>query len=413
MPSIPDPKKLPRNRRPKLYIIHGWTYTVAPWERTISLLEKQGLVVEMLHVPGLTTTSKKVWTIEEYRDWADRNIPDGAVALGHSNGGRILLNLCSEKPDKLKHLILLDSAGVYEASNKRDVARSLSKRLGFLKKIPGLTRIWHKLTGASDYARAPENMKKTLTNMLDSDKNLNLTQVATPTSILWGANDTVTPPHQAEIMRQSIKDSTLKIFPHWTHAPYISHPDELAKAILQAYRHPPEVKPVVEVTRAANVSASMAMKKAAEPVVPSTAPISATLAFKKAAGPSADDTSKMSAALAVPSSKTKPVAVHSGAPLTRRQRAAIKRQYEAAVTPPPVPSAPERPEGVEYEISELPAPEPRQIISSASVPKVSRFERARRKVGRKPKPATSPAASKPAARKSSRPSPKPAAKGKA
>lgn len=88
MPSIPDPKKLPRARRPKLYIIHGWTYTVAPWERTVALLEKQGLVVEMLNVPGLTTASKKVWTIDEYKDWADRNIPDGAVALGHSNGGR-------------------------------------------------------------------------------------------------------------------------------------------------------------------------------------------------------------------------------------------------------------------------------------------------------------------------------------
>lgn len=407
MPNIPDPKKLPRNRRPKLYIIHGWTYTVAPWERTITLLEKQGLAVEILNVPGLTTSSKKIWTIDEYEDWADRNIPDGAIALGHSNGGRILLNLCSEKPDKLKHLILLDSAGVYEPSNKRDVARNLSKRLGFLKKIPGLTRVWHKITGASDYARAPENMKKTLTNMLDSDKNLSLTKVAVPTSILWGANDTVTPPHQAEIIHQSIKDSTLAIHPGWTHAPYISHPDELARAILQAYRHPPEVKPVVEVTQAANVSASMAMKKAAEPVVPSTAPISATLAFKKAAGPSADDASKMSAALAVPSSKTKPAVTHSQAPLTRRQQAAIKRQYESSA-PQPVTSVPERPEGVEYEISDLPEPEPRQIISSASVPKVSRFERARRKIGRKPKPAEMPTTKTPAPKTLAAKTPKPA-----
>lgn len=406
MPSIPDPKKLPRNRRPKLYVIHGWTYTVAPWERTISLLEKQGLVVEMLNVPGLTTSSKKVWTIDEYKDWADRNIPNGAIALGHSNGGRILLNLCSEKPDKLSHLILLDSAGVYEVSNKRDVARNLSKKLGFLKKIPGLTRVWHKMIGASDYARAPENMKKTLANMLDSDKSLNIARVTTPTSILWGANDTVTPPHQAEIIHQSIKDSTLKIFPGWSHAPYISHPDELAKAILQAYRHPPEVKTPVEVTQAATVSASMAMKKAAEPVVPSTAPISATLAFKKAAGPSADDTSKMSAALAVPSSRSKPIATHSGAPLelqpaahfrsplTRRQRAAIKRQYKASAPQPATPSTSERPEGVEYEVSDFATPEPRQIISSASVPKVSRFERARRKIGRKPKLATHKSAQK-------------------
>lgn len=225
--------------KPTLYIIHGWTYTVAPWARTIALLEKRGLKVEMLHVPGLTSPSKKVWSIEDYTKWADRNLPVGAVALGHSNGGRILLNLCSEKPEKLGHLILLDAAGVYENSGKRDVSRSLSKKLRFLKKIPGLTKVWHKLTGASDYARAPENMKRTLTNMLDSDKNLDFTKVTTPTSIIWGAEDTVTPPRQAEVMHEKLPLSTLEIYPDWAHAPYLSHPDKLASAIIKALKNPP------------------------------------------------------------------------------------------------------------------------------------------------------------------------------
>ena len=43
----------------KLYIIHGWTYTVAPWEKTLELLEKKNVDVEMLHVPGLTTRSEE------------------------------------------------------------------------------------------------------------------------------------------------------------------------------------------------------------------------------------------------------------------------------------------------------------------------------------------------------------------
>lgn len=344
-------------KKPKLYIIHGWTYTVAPWERTLALLKKQGVDVEMLNVPGLTASSKKVWTIEEYVKWADRNIPDGAVALGHSNGGRILLNLCSEKPEKLSHLILLDAAGVYETSSKRDTARSLSKHFGFLKKIPGLSKIWHKLTGASDYARAPENMKHTLSNMLDSDKKLDLAKVTTPTSILWGADDTVTPPRQAEVMHEKLKNSTLKIYPRWTHAPYISHPDELAKAIYQAYRKPPVVTPKVDVTQAADVSASMALKKAAEPVVPDTTKMSASMAMKKAPGRiNADDAASVSAALAL----------------------SPKSQKDAHV------SITEQLDGVEYENTETGLPE-RQAISTASVPKVSALERARRKMKRQPK----------------------------
>lgn len=262
-------------KKPVLYIIHGWTYTVAPWSRTIALLKKKGLKVEMLNVPGLTTSSRKVWTIEEYARWADRNIPDGSIALGHSNGGRILLNLCSEKPEKLKQLILLDSAGVHEASTKRDFSRNLSKRFGFLKKIPGFTKIWHKLTGTTDYARAPENMKQTLSNMLDSDAELDLTKVTTPTTILWGAADAVTPPRQAEVMHEKIPNSTLEIFPDWTHAPYISHPDELARAIYKVYDKLPKVivkrdEPKADGVKAADtttVSAALAMKRAPEPVL--------------------------------------------------------------------------------------------------------------------------------------------------
>ena len=253
----------------KLYIIHGWTYTVAPWEKTLELLEKKNVDVEMLHVPGLTTSSKKVWTIEEYVKWADRNIPDGAIALGHSNGGRILLNLCSANPEKLKQLILLDAAGVYETSSKRDVARSLSKKLSFLKKVPGLTKVWHKLTGATDYAKAPQNMKETLANMLESDKKLDLTKVTTPASILWGEADAVTPPRQAEVMHEKIPNNDLEIYPDWTHAPYISHPAELAKAILKVLGHPPEVKPIVEetISDTTKVSAALAIKRAEKPTL--------------------------------------------------------------------------------------------------------------------------------------------------
>ncbi len=254
-------------KKPKLYIIHGWTYTTAPWIKTLDLLKKKGYSVEMLNVPGLTAASKKVWTIEDYTKWADRNIPTGSVALGHSNGGRILLNLCSEKPEKLKQLILLDAAGVYEASKKRDLARKVSKYLGFLKKIPGVAKVWHKLTGATDYARAPENMKKTLSNMLDSDKRLDLTKVTVPTSILWGAEDTVTPPRQAEVMHAQIPNSTLEIFPGWTHAPYISHPSELASAIAKVIQRPPVVTTPSEVDNTAERSAAFALKKASEPVL--------------------------------------------------------------------------------------------------------------------------------------------------
>lgn len=214
-----------------LYIIHGWTYTVEPWRSTLLILKKNGFNIKMLNVPGLTKPSDLVYTIDDYVEWADINIPDGAVALGHSNGGRILLNLCARDPDKLKYLILLDSAGIYEPSIRKRAVEKVAKLGKPLKKIQVIDKAFHRITGSTDYSRAPENMKKTLANMLESDKELDLSKVTTKTFILWGKKDTITPPRQATAMYERLPKADLKFYAKWTHAPYISNPDELAKAI--------------------------------------------------------------------------------------------------------------------------------------------------------------------------------------
>ncbi len=220
-----------REQMADLYIIHGWTYTVEPWRSTLEILKENGIKVKMLCVPGLTEKSNKVFTIEDYVNWADQNIPDGAIALGHSNGGRILLNLCVKKPEKLKYLILLDAAGVYEPSIRKRIIEKVAKIGRPLKKIPLLDKVFHKATGSTDYSRAPENMKKTLTNMLESDKNLDFSKVKTKTFIFWGKKDTTTPPRQAMVMYEKLPNAELKFYANWTHAPYISSPEELARAL--------------------------------------------------------------------------------------------------------------------------------------------------------------------------------------
>ena len=214
-----------------LYIIHGWTYTVEPWKNTLAMLRDNDISVKMLHVPGLTEKSDEVFTIEDYVEWADKNIPDGAIALGHSNGGRILLNLCAKNPEKLKYLILLDAAGIYEPSARKKFVEKVAKIGKPLKKVPIIDKAFHKITGSTDYSRAPENMKQTLANMLASDKDLDFSKVQTKTFILWGKKDTTTPPRQATAMYEKLPNAELKFYANWTHAPYISSPDELARAL--------------------------------------------------------------------------------------------------------------------------------------------------------------------------------------
>jgi len=219
-----------------LYIIHGWTYTIEPWTKAVEALRQDGVKVKQLKVPGLAEPSRKIFTINDYVKWADQNIPDGSIVLGHSNGGRILLNMLADNPSKLKGLILLNSAGIYTPSRKTSALRRLSKLASPLRRIKPLRKIYHKLIGASDYSAAPENMKKTLANMLESDKTLNLTGIETPTRIIWGENDTSTPLAQGVELHKRIANSTLTSFPDWNHVPYINHPTEVAAAIESALK---------------------------------------------------------------------------------------------------------------------------------------------------------------------------------
>ena len=220
----------------KLYILHGWTYKPEPWLEVIENLKAQGIEAELLRVPGLGKPSKKVYTIEDYVEWAKEQLPKGSIALGHSNGGRILLNLLSKEPDYLKGIILLDSAGYYEKSAKRDVSRGLSKVFSPLKKSKFARRVVHKVLGASDYEDAPENMKQTLANMIESDKQLDIAKVTTPTQIIWGSDDNITPLRQGKKIHELIKSSELTVKDGWRHSRYLVSTSELADEIADKFK---------------------------------------------------------------------------------------------------------------------------------------------------------------------------------
>lgn len=226
----------------KLIIIHGWTYTIEPWAETVKLLRQAGVEVEQLRVPGLTEPSDKVWTIDSYVEWLGEKLAgrtDVAV-LGHSNGGRIAMNYLIKYPETFDHLILLNSAGLYfkpeTESLKRRIARVVAKIGKPLARIPGLRKVFYRLIG-SDYGRAPENMKKTLSNMLESDKAFDASRVkANKINILWGKEDRTTPIQMGRKLHQQLKGSTIREFDDWAHAPYLTHPNETAEAILEVLK---------------------------------------------------------------------------------------------------------------------------------------------------------------------------------
>lgn len=223
-----------------IYIIHGWTYTIEPWTATVSVLRSWGYEVKQLRVPGLTDPSSEVWDIDSYVEWLHEELAGDKkpIVIGHSNGGRIALNYLNSYPNSFEKLILLNSAGINVNNQKVSLKRRLFKIASIilrpLRYVPIIRKVAYRIIGGSDYERAPENMKQTLHNMLESDKMLRMKKVLIPTTILWGGKDTVTPIEQARKLNRLIKDSKLEVYDDWAHAPYITHPYELASAIRDA-----------------------------------------------------------------------------------------------------------------------------------------------------------------------------------
>lgn len=222
-----------------LYIIHGWTYSIEPWTATVSILRSKGYDVKQLRVPGLTSESSEVWDIDGYVSWLRDELEnvDRPIVLGHSNGGRISLNYLKKYPNSFEKLILLSAAGINVSNErislKRRIFRIAAKVLKPLKYIPLVRKVVYRVIGGSDYDRAPANMKKTLHNMLESDKNLDLHDIETQTAILWGKSDQVTTIAQGRKMAHDLPNASIREFEGWAHAPYITHPNELAAAIIE------------------------------------------------------------------------------------------------------------------------------------------------------------------------------------
>lgn len=220
-----------------LIIIHGWAYSIEPWNETVRLLRARGIKIEQLRVPGLTEPSSKVWTIDDYVEWLHGKLKGrtNIAVLGHSNGGRISMHYLQRYPNGFSQLILLNAAGLYYRSEalslKRRIIRIAAKLGKPLAKIPLLHKIFYRLIG-SDYGRAPANMKKTLSNMLESDKMFDPASVSCESiDLLWGCEDRVTPIGMGRQLHSKLAGSRLKEFDGWQHAPYRTHPRQLADAI--------------------------------------------------------------------------------------------------------------------------------------------------------------------------------------
>ena len=222
----------------KIYIIHGWTYDLDKWDVFVDELRDTKFEPILLKVPGLTTKSDKVFTINDYESWLDSELKSATgkiIVMAHSNGGRIALHYIARHPDTIEQLILVDSAGV-EAGKKLGLKRKIVAPLAKIARrfvvSPKYRLAVYKFLKATDYHNAPENMKQTMQNMLRADDGFNekIAKIKTPTLLIWGRHDQLTPLRSGQDMAQLL-GAKLHIIDDARHAPFNTHPKDVLQIV--------------------------------------------------------------------------------------------------------------------------------------------------------------------------------------
>lgn len=226
----------------KIFIIHGWTYTLDAWKDCEREMRARGLDPVFLKVPGLTAPSDEVWNLEKYVGWLENELAQetDVILAGHSNGGRIAIAYAAKNPSTLRKLILIDAAGIvhneFPLRLKRAVFGALAAVGRPLSRIPLVDKVFHRIIGARDYGRASKNMRETMKNLISVDLTLTLGKISVPTLIIWGEKDAATPIADARVMRAHIPDSSLFSIPDTGHSPHKTHPAVVAEKISEFVR---------------------------------------------------------------------------------------------------------------------------------------------------------------------------------
>lgn len=222
--------QFPEPEKPKSEIcwLHGWGQTHKSLE-PLALLFKKDFKNTLYDLPGFGK-SQRLADDAGTEDYAKGLIRDlegrktGAVILaGHSFGARVAIRLAGQRPDLVKSLILIAAAGL---KRKRGLVFRLKKAgLSIIGKTATLldgvfkTRFKEKFRarfGSRDYREAGP-LLKTFVKTVNEDLSETAARVSCPVILIYGENDTETPPEIGERFKALMGNAALKILPGFGH----------------------------------------------------------------------------------------------------------------------------------------------------------------------------------------------------
>jgi pimeloyl-ACP methyl ester carboxylesterase len=231
-----------------ILMLHGWADDSGTFESLAKELTSKNKKyrILLLDLPGFggTQQPKQAWGLNDYAsfvaDFLAKLEVEPDVIVGHSNGGAIAIKGLATGQLKTGKLVLVASAGVRQPSLKKTALRIASKPLGLaIKVLPvgARQKIRRKAYGAigSDYLIA-EHMQETFKRVVSEDVTAEASQLDLPVCLIYGDQDTATPPYYGHAFAKVMPDSELNIVPmagHFVHQEQVYKVNDIIKEYLK------------------------------------------------------------------------------------------------------------------------------------------------------------------------------------
>lgn len=223
--------------------LHGWGASRQLMTPATDRLAALGHPAIALDLPGFGSTPPppSVWGVEDYAAFVaaalDALALDRVHLFGHSFGGRISLVLGATQPARIGNIVLADSAGVpprrsFAGQVRLKTYKSARQTLDAIgaKGLSNQLRGWYNARyGSPDFRQTSGVMRETFVRVVNQDLRPFARQIARPTLLFWGDQDTDTPLWQGQALEQLIPDAGLVVLRGAGHYSYLDKLDEFAR----------------------------------------------------------------------------------------------------------------------------------------------------------------------------------------
>ncbi|MFN7748569.1 MAG: alpha/beta fold hydrolase [Cyclobacteriaceae bacterium] len=229
-----------------LMLLHGLFGALSNWEGVVNRFQaKYRVVIPMLPIYEMPIKEAGLEGLRQFTEQFVSAMKLGnMIIMGNSLGGHVGLLYTLSNPEKVSKLILTGSSGLFENTMGGSYPRRgsydyIQERVAYTFYDPKVAskelvdEVFETTKSIPKCMRIVAIAKSAQRNNLA----LELPNIKLPTLLVWGLNDTITPPMVAHEFNRLIPNSELRFIDKCCHAPMMEHPakfNELVDEFLSA-----------------------------------------------------------------------------------------------------------------------------------------------------------------------------------